>query len=65
MKAEVELEPPEPQRYPSDSDPLLESRGDSSLGRSSEIKVADVDNDVEAGSIPCCRICLESDCEPG
>lgn len=63
---------------PSDSDPLL--RSDHLVTQTqdeiSEIKlvegdsdddhahVADVD-DLEAASDPCCRICLESDNEPG
>uniref|UniRef100_A0A2P2K9D6 Zinc finger family protein n=1 Tax=Rhizophora mucronata TaxID=61149 RepID=A0A2P2K9D6_RHIMU len=59
---------------PSDSDPLLENQADSSsppatatpsppppLVSSSEINV----EDAESGSIPSCRICLESDCETG
>ena len=61
MKSEVQLEPvgsPDP----GDSDPLLENQADSSPGSSTEI--ADED-DVESGSVPCCRICLESDAEPG
>lgn len=49
-------------------DPLLKEQRDSSGGSSAEIvKVEDRggDDDLEAGSIPCCRICLESDCDPG
>lgn len=61
MKGEVQLNSSIGQN-PSDSDPLLENQPDSSHGTSDEIKD---DEDTEAGSIPCCRICLESDAEPG
>lgn len=63
MTGEVQLEPVgEREPNPSDLDPLLDNQGDdSSPGSSSEIK----NEDVETGSIPCCRICLESDAEPG
>ena len=62
MKGEVQLEPPVPQST-SDSDPLLANQEEepSSLGSSSEIK----NEDLEAGFVPSCRICLESDSEPG
>lgn len=60
MKGEVQLESSIGQT-PSDSDPLLENQPDSSHETSDEIK----NEDTEAGSIPCCRICLESDAEPG
>ncbi|XP_048133286.1 uncharacterized protein LOC115756980 isoform X2 [Rhodamnia argentea] len=67
MKGEVQLEPPGVQRA-SDTDPLLKSQDDSAPGSPSEIRddrdrVGD-DDDVEAGAVPCCRICLESECEP-
>lgn len=67
MKGEVQLEPlggPNP----SDSDPLLHehhvdlSPSSSSASESpNEIKV----EDLETGSLPCCRICLECDGEDG
>lgn len=60
MKGEVQLEP-SGERNPRDSDPLLENQVDSSTGSSSEIN----SEDIEAGSVPCCRICLECDGEPG
>lgn len=60
MKGEVQLEPTGG-GSPSDSDPLLENQADSPPGSSSEIN----DEDIETGTIPCCRICLESDGEPG
>uniref|UniRef100_F6HH65 RING-CH-type domain-containing protein n=1 Tax=Vitis vinifera TaxID=29760 RepID=F6HH65_VITVI len=59
MKGEVQLEP-SGERNPRDSDPLLENQADSSTGSSSEIN----SEDIEAGSVPCCRICLECDGEP-
>lgn len=43
-----------------DSDPLLDNRAESPV-QSSEI----VDEEIDASSAPCCRICLESDGEPG
>ncbi|KAI5320531.1 hypothetical protein L3X38_040239 [Prunus dulcis] len=62
MKGEVQLEPAgETERDPTDVDPLLENQEDSSPGSSTEI----YNEDLESGSIPCCRICLESDAEPG
>ena len=62
MKGEVQLEPAgERERDPTDVDPLLENQEVSSPGSSSEI----YNEDLESGSIPCCRICLESDAEPG
>lgn len=67
MKGEVQLEPAVAES-PSDSAPLLENQPDSlssplsgSPESSSEIR----DEDVENGSAPCCRICLESDSEFG
>lgn len=63
MKGEVQLGPAGDQT-PSDSDPLLENQANSppvSLVSSTEIS----DEDAESGSISCCRICLESDAEPG
>ncbi|EXB86758.1 hypothetical protein L484_007782 [Morus notabilis] len=59
MKGEVQLESVSSQD-PGDSDPLLQNKADSSPGSSTEITV----EDVESGSVPCCRICLESDAEP-
>ena len=60
MKGEVQLEPTGTAGgNPSDSDPLLENQANSPPGSSSEIK----DEDIEAGTIPCCRICLESESE--
>lgn len=61
MKGEVQLGPAvDP--TPSDSDPLLQNPAHSLPESSTEIKD---EEDVESGSIPCCRICLESDAEPG
>ena len=71
MNGELQLESIGGDRNPSDSDPLLHERhqlqkhidtsSPSSSGSSSEIK----DEDLEAGSLPCCRICLECDGEDG
>ncbi|XP_057996264.1 uncharacterized protein LOC110639546 isoform X2 [Hevea brasiliensis] len=64
MIGEVQLEPVGTGN-PSDSDPLLVNKADSSSllpGSSTEINIED---DIENDSIPCCRICLESDCELG
>jgi len=66
MKGEVQLQPPPVMQNPSDSDPLLlnqEEEEDESPGSSGEIKGDE--EDVEAGLLPCCRICLESDSDPG
>jgi len=65
MKGEVQLQPPPVMQNPSDSDPLLlnQEEDDESPGSSGEIK--DDEEDVEAGLLPCCRICLESDSDPG
>lgn len=63
MKGEVQLQPPPVLQNPSDSDPLLDHQEeDESPVSSSEIKD---EEDIEGGSLPCCRICLESDAEPG
>lgn len=63
MKGEVQLQPPPIMQNPSDSDPLLlDHDEDESPLSSAEIKD---EEDVEAGSLPCCRICLESDSDPG
>lgn len=63
MKGEVQLQPPQVMQNPSDSDPLLGNQEeDESPVNYSEIKD---EEDIEAGSLPCCRICLESDSEPG
>ena len=62
MKGEVQLQPPPVQQNPSDSDPLLDNQEDDvSPGSSTEIK----NEELESGSLPCCRICLESDSDPG
>ena len=65
MTRELQLEPLG-ERSPSDADPLLESQqtSDLSLASSSSSEIQDED-DIENGSVPCCRICLESDGEPG
>ncbi|KAF8406982.1 hypothetical protein HHK36_006103 [Tetracentron sinense] len=60
MEEELQLEPLA-ERNPSDSDPLLENQANLSTGSSNEIK----DEDLEAASAACCRICLEYDGEPG
>lgn len=68
MKGDLQLEQFS-ERNPSDADPLLGSQEVSdapvvsspSSSCSSEIK----DEDIENGSLPCCRICLENDGEPG
>ncbi|CAN1216567.1 hypothetical protein LINPERPRIM_LOCUS661 [Linum perenne] len=64
MKAEVQMEPAGGESH-SDADPLLQNPVDSSL--SSPVSSTEITNldDVENGSVPACRICLESDCEPG
>ena len=62
----MQLQPPAVMQNPSDSDPLLhnqeEEEEDESPGSSGEIK--NEEEDVEAGLLPCCRICLESDSDP-
>ena len=65
MKGEVQLEVTSAENpSPSDADPLLENHADSSApGSSSSIEIRN--EDIEAGSNSCCRICLESDAEPG
>lgn len=73
MKGEVQLES-RVERNPRDSDPLLDEHrhcveppqpplpfSSSSPTSTSEIE----DEDLEAGSLPCCRICLECDGEDG
>lgn len=66
MIGEVQLQPPPILQNPSDSDPLLDHQDDvqdeSSPGSSTEIKDQE---DVEAGLLPCCRICLETDSDFG
>ncbi|KAH7854173.1 hypothetical protein Vadar_011019 [Vaccinium darrowii] len=63
MKGEVQLEP-SGERNPSDSDPLLENRDENSSPPSSGSGSGEIKNeDIEAGSVPCCRICLECDGE--
>nr|KYP51149.1 E3 ubiquitin-protein ligase MARCH1 [Cajanus cajan] len=62
MKGEVQLQPPPVLQNPSDTDPLLHDQEvDESPGSSGVIKD---EEDIEAGSLPCCRICLESDSDP-
>lgn len=61
MKGELQLEPPG-DRNPSDSDPLLAAADSSESAIPSEIIK---DGDLEAGSVSCCRICLECDGEEG
>lgn len=58
MEAEVEREG-EPN--PKDSDPLLQKKDNSFSCSSDEIK----DEEIEAASAACCRICLEHESEPG
>ncbi|KAF6167290.1 hypothetical protein GIB67_043151 [Kingdonia uniflora] len=58
MEGELQLETPSEQQIPSDSDPLLENQTNSS-----EIVIKD--EEIEASSVVCCRICLESDCDQG
>ncbi|KAK8543220.1 hypothetical protein V6N13_136251 [Hibiscus sabdariffa] len=60
MAGELQLEPADV-RNPGDSDPLLGNQIDpsSSPASSSEISSEDIEN----GSAPCCRICLECDGE--
>lgn len=67
MKGEVQLEVTSAgDPIPSDADPLLENHADSSSpGRSSSSSNEIRNEDIEAGSNSCCRICLESDAEPG
>ncbi|KAK9266287.1 hypothetical protein L1049_001809 [Liquidambar formosana] len=58
MKEELELEPVGAERSPNESEPLLKNQACSS---GNEIK--DEEEDIEAASAPCCRICLEYDGE--
>ncbi|KAJ6698845.1 RING/FYVE/PHD ZINC FINGER SUPERFAMILY PROTEIN [Salix purpurea] len=48
----------------SDSDPLLPNQADCEPSSSQEISILN-DDDIENVSVPCCRICLETDCESG
>lgn len=69
MDGELQLETLD-ERKPTDVDPLLEKHeqpASSGLIESpSLIVIQDVENqDLEDGSVPCCRICLECDGEPG
>ena len=64
MKGELQLEPSGAQN-PSDSDPLLENQQVDSPSSSSESSSKIKNADVEAGSVACCRICLEYDGEEG
>ncbi|KAL5975253.1 hypothetical protein ACLOJK_031932 [Asimina triloba] len=59
MKSELQLEPTGVN--PTDLDPLLENQAEASPVRSDEIR----DEEIEAASASCCRICLEYDAEPG
>ncbi|GMH04490.1 hypothetical protein Nepgr_006329 [Nepenthes gracilis] len=65
MKGEVQMEERSSVRNHSDTDPLLDNKQpvDSSTGISSCSEIKDDDCDPEAGSVPCCRICLECDGE--
>ena len=63
MKGELQLELTGTEN-PSDADPLLGNQADSPPESSSSTEIKD-EEDIEAGSISCCRICLESDAEPG
>lgn len=47
-----------------DSDPLLPNQADCEPSSSQEISILN-DDDIENVSVPCCRICLETDCESG
>lgn len=60
MQGEVQLEPVV-EMNPKDSDPLLENLSAPIPESMDEIK----DEEIEAGSAACCRICLEYDAEPG
>ncbi|CAL5339368.1 unnamed protein product [Camellia sinensis] len=65
MKGELQLEP-SGERNPSDSDPLLQNQHVDSPSSSSPSSVSsgEIKNeDIEAGSVACCRICLECDGE--
>ncbi|GFS40967.1 RING/FYVE/PHD zinc finger superfamily protein [Actinidia rufa] len=64
MKGELQMEPSSPQN-PRDSDPLLENQHVDSPSSSSESSSEIKNDDVEAGSVACCRICLECDGEEG
>ena len=65
MLGEMQFQPPPIQQNSSDSDPLLghkdEVEADDSPGSSTEVMNQE---DVEAGLLPCCRICLETDSDP-
>ena len=56
---------PSSAQNPSDSDPLLENQHVDSPSSSSESSSEIKNDDVEAGSVVCCRICLECDGEEG
>ncbi|KAF5945795.1 hypothetical protein HYC85_016023 [Camellia sinensis] len=67
MKGELQLEP-SGERNPSDSDPLLQNQHvdspSSSSPSPSSVSSGEIKNeDIEAGSVACCRICLECDGE--
>lgn len=62
MTGDLQLEPVGA-RNPTDSDPLLENRTDSSPSRASSGEITS--EDLENASAPCCRICLECDGEEG
>lgn len=66
MKGEVQLEPAGAEGSHSDSDPLLQNHVDSLTTPPPVISTEiNSEEDIENGSVPSCRICLESDCEPG
>ncbi|CAL1359335.1 unnamed protein product [Linum trigynum] len=65
MRAEVQMEPTGGESH-SDADPLLQNQADSPLSSpASPGEITNEDDDLENGSVPTCRICLESDCERG
>ncbi|PNX86726.1 E3 ubiquitin-protein ligase march3, partial [Trifolium pratense] len=67
MLGEVQLQPPPMQQNPSDSDPLLDHQDEVEEDQHSpERSSTEIRNqeDVEAGLLPCCRICLETDSDP-
>lgn len=62
MKREVQLES---MSFQDDADPLLKNRVESTEIEEVNDGVVNHDDDSEAGMLPCCRICLESDAEIG
>ncbi|CAI0543063.1 unnamed protein product [Linum tenue] len=64
MRAEVQMEPAGGEGH-SDADPLLQNQADSPLSSpASPSEITNEEDDLENGSVPTCRICLESDCDP-